>query len=83
MCIVRRDKTPLVLADVVHLAAHVVITSDNVDLVLIEEALVRDAQLVHAVQTLPALRVHVEKMHFTVSVGVLAAYQNYLSRRNC
>ena len=45
--VVGGDEAPLVLADVVHLAAHVVVAPDHVDLVLEEEGLVGDAQLVH------------------------------------
>ena len=57
MCVIRGDEAPFVFADVIHFAAHVVVAAYDIYLVLIEEALVRHAQLVHCVQTLPAPRV--------------------------
>lgn len=45
--VVARDETPLVLADVVDFARHVVVTTDHIYFVLEEEGLVADAELVH------------------------------------
>ena len=76
--VVAGDEAPLVLADVVHLARHVVVASDHVDLPLQAETLVRDSQLVHGLELLPRLGHCVEQVHFSVAVRVLPANQNNL-----
>ena len=48
--IVRRNEAPFVLADVVDFTGHIIVSSNNIDLALEEEALVADAQLIHRVQ---------------------------------
>ena len=53
--VIRRDKTPFVFFDVIDFAAHVVVTSDHINLVLNKEGLVADTQLVHMMQGFPAL----------------------------
>ena len=78
--VVARDEGPLVLLDVVHLATHVVVAANHVDFTLKEERLVRNAQLVHRLQLLPGLGHRVEQVHFTVSVRVLSADEDDLSR---
>ena len=40
----------------------------------------RDTKLVHGVEGSPSLALHVEEVHFAVSVGVLATDQDNLSR---
>lgn len=77
--VVGGNEAPLVLSDVVYFARHVVVASDHVDFVLEEEGLVRDAQLVHRVQRPPCLRLNVEQMYFSVTIGVLASDQNDVS----
>ena len=81
--VIAGDEGPLVLADVVHFATHVVVAANNVNLILEEEGLVRDSELVHRVQRLPSLAVHVEKMHFAISVRVFSANQNDFRGANC
>ena len=39
-----------------------------------------DSELVHRMQTLPSLAVHIEQVDLTVSVGVLASYQDDFRR---
>lgn len=80
--VVRRNEAPLVLSDVVDFARHVVVAADHVDFVLEEEGLVRDAKLVHRVERPPGFRLHVEQVHFTIAIGVLASDQNYICRRD-
>jgi hypothetical protein len=48
-----------------------------------EETLVRDAQLVHRVQRLPRLAVHIKQVHLPIPIRVFATDQNYLSWRHC
>jgi hypothetical protein len=43
VCVVGRDKTPLVFSNIIHLAAHVVVTTYDVDFVLKQETLVGDS----------------------------------------
>ena len=47
MGIIRRNEAPLVFTDVVDFATHVVVAADNINLILVEETLVRDTKLVH------------------------------------
>ena len=42
----------------------------------------RHPELVHAVELLPRLRLNVEQVDFSIPVGVLAADQDYLGRRD-
>ena len=77
--VVAADEAPLVLTDVVDFARHVVVATDHIYFVLEEERLVADAKLVHRVQTTPSLALHIEQMHFAVSICVLAADKDDLS----
>lgn len=58
--IIAAYEAPLVFANVVHFAAHVVVPADHVDLVLEKEALMGHAQLIHRVQRLPSLCIHIK-----------------------
>ena len=60
MCVIGGDETPLVFTDIVDLATHVVVATNYINLVLVEETLVRDTQLVHRVETLPTFGIHIE-----------------------
>ena len=76
------DETPLVLSDVVDFTGHVVVAAYHVYFVLEEERLVTDTKLVHRVQAAPSLTLHIEQMHFTIPVCVLAADKNDFSWRD-
>lgn len=43
-----------------------------------EEGFMRDSELVHVMKLLPSLRLHVEQVDLTVSVGVLTSYEDDL-----
>lgn len=77
--VIAGNETPLVFSNVVDLTRHVVVASYYVDFVLEEEALVRNAQLIHWVQWLPGFTVHIEQVHFSISVRVLTSNQDNFS----
>ena len=60
MSVIRRNKTPFILMDVIHFATHVIVTSDHINLVLEQKALVRDSQLIHRVKVFPSFCASVE-----------------------
>ena len=67
------DKAPFVLADVVYFTRHIIVTANDVYLVLEEEGLVGHSKLVHRVKRSPSLALHIEQVHFSISIGVFAA----------
>jgi len=75
---IRANETPLVLPDVIDLAAHIVVAPNHIDLVLKVKRLMGHPQLVHAVQLFPCLRLDIEQVDFSIPVRVFAAYQDYL-----
>lgn len=70
--IVRRNEAPLILFDIVHLTRHVVVTTDHINFILNEERFVAYSQLVHVVKRFPVFAVHIEQVHFSISVRVLS-----------
>jgi len=73
--IVARDETPLVLFDVIDFTGHIIITTDNEYFILNEERFVTYPQLVHMMQRLPVLCIHIKQMYFSVTIGILTTDQ--------